>query len=288
MRYRVGAVEVHVLRDGVYRADGGVAFGIIPRALWSQQAPPDRRGRVPFGVNCFLIRTKRYTVVVDTGIGAKLGAKARDIYGVRADGRLLEELDAAGVKPEAVDAVVFTHLHWDHTGGATRRDENGALHLTFPRAVHYVQQRDWDEALAPNERTRGGFRPEDLLPLREEGRLRLLEGDSYLNKNVSVIVTGGHTTAHQLVRIASRGEVAYVTGDILPARIYLPATYATAYDLFPLTTAEAKQALLRRAERRGALLFLSHDAEYPAGRVTRDERGHYAFTPVAADAPSPA
>jgi glyoxylase-like metal-dependent hydrolase (beta-lactamase superfamily II) len=211
-------------------------------------------------VNCFLIKTKRSAVLVDTGIGNKLPPKNRDHYGIREDGRLRAELATLGVQAEDVDAVVFTHLHWDHAGGATTRDHTG-LRVAFPRAVHYVQERDWEEAVCPNERTRGAFAPEDFLPLREEGRLRLLEGDSFLNKNVSLLVTGGHTTAHQIIRIASGGEVAYICGDLIPAVPFLHPAYATAYDLFPLTTLEAKLTLLRRAEKRAARLFLSHELE---------------------------
>jgi len=293
MRYEIGGVEIFVLRDGLYRTDGGAAFGIIPRPLWSAFAPPDRRGRVPMAVNCFLVRTKRMSVLVDTGIGNKLPEKNRDIYAVAEDGRLTAELAAAGVHPEEVDAVVFTHLHWDHAGGATTRDETG-LRVTFPHAVHYVQERDWEEAVCPNERTRGGFAPEDFLPLREEGRLRLLEGDSFLNKNVSLVVTGGHTTAHQIVRVASGGEVAYICGDLIPATPFLHPAYATAYDLFPLTTLEAKMTTLRRAEKRNALLFLAHELQTPVGRVAADENGRFSFLPVeptgnkpALDSPTP-
>lgn len=293
MKYRVGEVEILVLRDGLYRTDGGAAFGIIPRPLWSGIAPPDRRGRVPMAVNCFLIRTRRMTVLVDTGIGNKLPEKSRDIYAITEDGRLSAELTAADTHPDDIHAVVFTHLHWDHAGGATTRDDTG-LRITFPQAVHYVQERDWEEAVCPNERTRGGFAPEDFLPLREEGRLRLLEGDSFINKNVSLVVTGGHTTAHQIVRIASGGEVAYICGDLIPATPFLHPAFATAYDLFPLTTLEAKMTTLRRAEKRQALLFLSHELQTPVGRVVSDEKGRFSFLPVEpgaetnpADSPTP-
>jgi len=277
----VGDITVDVIRDAAYRVDGGAAFGVVPRTTWAKLAPPDRRGRITVAVNCYLIRTKRQNILVDTGLGNKLGEKWRDAYAVTKDGRLPAELAALGVSPEQIHYVVLTHLHFDHAGGATVRDKAGVLRVAFPNAVYLVQRRDWEEALHPNERTRPSFQPEDFLPLKETGRLRLLEGDSFVTPRVSLVVTGGHTTAHQLVRVASRGQVGYFPGDLLPAVYYLPPPYIPAYDLFPLTTLEAKKTLLRRAARKEALLFLSHEKNTPVGRVALDERNHYVFAPAA-------
>jgi glyoxylase-like metal-dependent hydrolase (beta-lactamase superfamily II) len=283
MPYHVGDVKVTLLCDSAYRTDAGAMFGIVPKPIWSRHDRPDRRGRIPLAVNCYLIQTKRHNIVVDAGLGNKLSARWRDIYAVKRDGALVSELAKAGLSADDVDVVILTHLHFDHAGGATTVDDEGVLRITFPRATYLVQRRDYVDAAHPNERTRGGYQPEDFLPLKEAGRLRLLEGDHYITKNVSAIVTGGHTTAHQIVRIASRRHIAYFPSDIIPTAAFLPLTYATAYDLHPLTTLEAKKTLLRRAARRQALLFLPHDTEHPVGRVELDEEKRYVFVPAAAD-----
>ena len=278
--YQVGDVKVYLLRDAVYWTDAGAIFGIVPKPVWSKHAKPDRRGRVPLAVNCYLIQSKRRNVLVDTGLGNKLNAKWRDVYAVKKDGALLEELDKVGVAPDDVDVVILTHLHFDHAGGATTIDEDGVLRITFPKATYFAQRRDWLDATRPNERTRGGYQPEDFLLLKEAGRLRLLEGDQYVTKNVSLVVTGGHTTAHQVVRVASRRRVGYFPADIIPTAAYIPPAYATAYDLHPLTTLEAKKTLLRRAVRRRALLFLPHEIDNPVGSVSLDDKKRYVFAPV--------
>ncbi len=279
--YQVGDVKVYLLRDGVYRTDAGAIFGIVPKPTWSKHAKPDRRGRVPLAVNCYLIQSKRRNVLVDTGLGNKLNAKWRNVYVVKKDGALLEELAKVGVSPVDIDVVILTHLHFDHAGGATTVDDDGVLRITFPKATYFAQRRDWLDATRPNERTRGGYQPEDFLLLKEAGRLRLLEGDKFVTKNVSLVVTGGHTTAHQVVRVASRRRVGYFPGDIIPTAAYFPPAYGTAYDLHPLTTLEAKKTLLRRAVRRRALLFLPHEIDDPVGKVTLDDTKKYVFAPEA-------
>jgi glyoxylase-like metal-dependent hydrolase (beta-lactamase superfamily II) len=281
--YRVGDIRVRLLRDSCYWTDAGAMFGIVPKPIWSRHDRPDRRGRIPLAVNCYLIQTKRHNIVVDAGLGNKLSARWRDIYAVKQDGALVDELAKVGLAPDDVDVVILSHLHFDHAGGATTTDDEGVLRITFPKATYLVQRRDWVDAAHPNERTRGGYQPEDFLPLREAGRLRLLEGDKFVTKNVSLIVTGGHTTAHQIVRIASRRQLAYFPGDVIPTAAFLPPTYATAYDLYPLTTLEAKKTILRRAARRRALLFLPHEMGNPVGRVELDEKKRYAFAPAAAE-----
>ena len=287
MWYQIGDVKVYLLRDSVYWTDAGAIFGIVPKPIWSRHAKPDRRGRVPLAVNCYLIQTKRQNILADAGLGNKLNAKWRDIYAVKKDGVLVDELAKIGLAPREVDVVILTHLHFDHAGGATTTDEEGVLRITFPKATYFVQRRDWADATHPNERTRGGYQPEDFLPLREAGRLRLLDGDHFVNKNVSIVVTGGHTTAHQVVRVASRRRVGYFPGDIIPTAAYVQPAYATAYDIHPLTTLEAKKTLLRRAARRQALLFLPHETDHPVGRVGRDDDKRYVFTPVAPEETAP-
>lgn len=280
MGFKVGDIEIEVITDAVYRVDGGAAFGIVPRAKWSQLAPPDEEGRVPMAVNCFLIRTRRHLFLVDAGIGNKLNPTLKQTYAITSDGALTGRLSELGVRPEEISGVILTHLHFDHAGGLTRYEDDGHLRVTFPGAAHYIQRTDWEEAIRPNERTRAGFHPEDLLPVKEQGLVRFLEGDHYINPHIQVLVTGGHTTAHQVVRVASRGQIAYFPADIIPAVPFISPVYATAYDVYPLTTLEAKKTLLRRAARRRAAVFLSHQTINAAGRVEVDAAGRYTFIPI--------
>jgi len=172
---RLGDVRLHPLLDGTFRLDGGAMFGIVPRVLWEQLAPPDDRNRIRLALRPLLIVAGDRRILVDAGAGDRWGEKERAIYAFDRRPTLLESLADAGFAPDDIDTVVFTHLHWDHVGGAVVHDAAGALVPAFPRATHVIQAGEWEAATRPNERTRGSYRTEDLLPLERSGRVRFVE-----------------------------------------------------------------------------------------------------------------
>ena len=166
---RLGSAEISIVSDGVFRVDGAAVFGVVPKTIWSELRQPDRKNRVELGLNCMLIRSGDKCVLVDTGIGTKPDRNMRSNYGMRA-GKLVENLALRGVRPEDVDLVILTHLHFDHAGGCTRYGRGGsAATPVFPKATHLVQRADWEEASTTNERTRAAYNPHDFAPLEQSG-----------------------------------------------------------------------------------------------------------------------
>src|SRR5438093_688825 len=171
---RIGRFDVRIFSDGVFRLDGGAMFGIVPKVLWERQKPADARNRVTMDMNCLLIRDADNVVVVETGAGPKLTDRQKEIFGIQDPPRLLDELKTLGVRPADVTLVINTHLHFDHSGGNTYRDD-GRIVPTFPRASYVFQRREWEDAIAPNERSRGSYLPDDYAPLEAAGKLELID-----------------------------------------------------------------------------------------------------------------
>jgi glyoxylase-like metal-dependent hydrolase (beta-lactamase superfamily II) len=73
------------------------------------------------------------------GERTKWDAKLRNIYGFAEGDPYRDSLANAGVKPEEIDMVINTHLHFDHAGGNTRLVD-GRLTPTFPNAKYVVQR----------------------------------------------------------------------------------------------------------------------------------------------------
>ena len=173
---RLGEFELISLSDGWFRLDGGAMFGVIPKPMWETRAQPDERNRILMGVRPLLIRTAARHVIVDAGIGDKMGPKETGIYGIDRRTHLDHSLAAAGLTAENIDLVIASHLHFDHAGGFTVRDA-GRLRPRFPRARYVIRRGEWEDATHPHERNRASYLGENFLPLQEAGVIDFCEDD---------------------------------------------------------------------------------------------------------------
>jgi glyoxylase-like metal-dependent hydrolase (beta-lactamase superfamily II) len=278
-----GDFEIHLLNAGGWYADGGSLFGVVPKMLWQRQKPADQDNLIRSACVAAVVRHRGRTVVCETGIGSKLDEKLARRYRVWEPDGLLASLGRLGIRPDEVDLVVTTHLHWDHAGGLTRRSREGGYELTFPRARHVVQQSELDFALSPDPRSRAAYFDEDLLPVAEAGLLEVVDGEAEVLPGLWVRRTGGHTPGHQLILFRASPDLACaVTGDLVGLRPHLRLPWIPAADLDVLRTIEEKAKLLDEASRHRWLLVLGHETEQPAGY--RDAEGGWVPEPALAGA----
>src|SRR3954447_5829207 len=130
----IGDIELSFVSGGRLRIDGGNMFGVVPRLMWERESPPDELHRISLATNCVVVRTPDSLGLVDTGYGSKASPKFRQRHALEDGAPLVKNLAAIGIRPEDFDWVILTHLHFDHAGGATCRNDDGQLKPTFPRA----------------------------------------------------------------------------------------------------------------------------------------------------------
>jgi glyoxylase-like metal-dependent hydrolase (beta-lactamase superfamily II) len=275
--YQVGRVKVHMVSDGIFWADGGTNFGVVPRSLWEKVIQPDELNRIPMQLRCLLIESEAGLILVDNGYGDKLTPKQQAQLNLHGTFRLGGDLASLGYKPEDVDIVLDTHLHGDHCGGNTRFAEDGSVVPAFPNAVFMAQRLELADATYPNERTRNAYYPENFLPLSnlyqgtKNGRLEVMNGDTQVTSEVRTLTTPGHTRAHQAVIVESAGETAIFLADAAPWAVTLEKlAWVAAFDVEPLISIETKRSLRDWAWRKQALLFFQHDPTLGAGRLIRE------------------
>jgi len=189
-------LQLHLLSDGSFTIDK--SFLVYMKYM----GQPYQAALKPL-----LILAEQKRILVDTGIG-ELPEKYRKFYPIkrRADENLLGRLSKHGLKPEDIDVVVNTHLHFDHCG-------NNRL---FKRARFLVQADEFRYAHSPERFQEAAYIPElfDVSGLNYElvrGRLEVTDG-------VMVVPTPGHSFGHQSV-VVRVGEKNYVyCGDASPLR----------------------------------------------------------------------
>lgn len=245
----LGNFKIYSIPDGFFRLDGGAMFGRVPKEIWKKTNPPDRKNRIWLALNCLLIKTKKYNILVNTGIGKKYDLKFAQRFGIMKTCDVEVSLKLLGFTPEDIDFVINTHLHLDHCGGNS----------IFPNAKYIIQKGEWQDALSGNLLTRASYRQECFLPPIEQKRIEFIDGSTELERGISLVVTGGHTKNHQIVRIESEGRGAIYLSDLVPTTSHLNYPSIMGYDLYPRETLERKMEILPKAAENHDILIFEHD-----------------------------
>ena len=268
---KLGDLEFHVLVDGYVALDGGAMFGVVPKALWEKKIPSDSRNRIRLAMNCLLVHAGGKRILVETGMGAKMSPKLRDIYGV--EGPFLNDrLADHGLDPSEIDIVINTHLHFDHCGGNTHVEKDKVV-AAYPNAKYVVQRGEFEHAKHPNERDRVSYMHENYEPLAS-AKLALLEADRAIAPGVELIRIPGHTANMQCVKLTGGGKTAFFLADLVPTTAHLPLPWIMGFDLYPMTTLENKKKWIPELIHEGWIALFCHDSKTQAAYI-RERDGHW-------------
>jgi glyoxylase-like metal-dependent hydrolase (beta-lactamase superfamily II) len=228
-------------------------------------------GRVIASIHSWLVRTGKHTVLIDSCSGnhkSRPGMARFDML----DTKYLDRLREAGVQPEEIDFVMCTHLHVDHVGWNTQR-ENGKWVPTFPNAKYVMSRTDHDhwEAMAKKPDTEAyqvNTYNDSVLPIVEAKKAEFVSGEHGMCGCFKLKPSPGHSPGHMRVDLESRGKRAIFAGDALHNPVQVPlwkwnSRFCEDRDL----ARASRNTLLGDCAEQGALLMPAHFAPPHAAYV---------------------
>ena len=275
-RTSIGNAELVALQDSWATMPPAAFFPDVPAAAWDPYSEfLDAEGNTTLNLGAWLVISESRTILVDTGLGGRPTQMP-----LKEPTALPSVLEEAGVAAGSVDFVVYTHLHFDHTGWNTV-DEDGKPVPLFVNARHVIQQTEWDYWTSSEEQRGGAQYDTVLAPIEAAGLLDLVEGEHAVTGELLTVPTPGHTPGHVSFVVASGGERAYLIGDAAHQPVQLREDgWCPGADIDKNASTRSRRELFTRIEREGALIASGHFPFPGLGHAVSEEGGR-TFRPLA-------
>ena len=286
---RIGAFEVQRITEfeGAFIEPATFFPDFDPEVL---KANPDMTGprlvdpatgKLVFSFHCFVVRTGRHTILIDSCLGNDKERPTRPQFH-RLRTPFLADLAAASVKPEEVDYVMCTHLHWDHVGWNTRL-QDGRWVPTFPNARYVMARREfeyWQGVHRSGEDTphRRAFE-DSVLPIVRAERAVLVGDDYAFEDGFWFEAAPGHTPGNVVIHARSGGDHAVFLGDVIHHQFQLmrPEWSTLACSDRELSK-KTRMRLIEEYAGNGTRLLPGHFPAPTVGKIVRRGSGfRYAF-----------
>jgi glyoxylase-like metal-dependent hydrolase (beta-lactamase superfamily II) len=276
LSWRVGDVTVtRIVETEAAMPPAGLLPEATPEALapyrsWLEPGFIDPDGNFVLSIHALVIEVGSRRMLVDTCLGEH---RIPGYEMLEPNPEFLDALAAAGSPRESIDTVICTHMHFDHVGWNTMKQGDRWV-PTFPNARYLFARAEWEHWDQEQDTTFAGTLEAAVQPVIDAGLADLVETDHKVCDEVWLEPSPGHTPGHVCVHIGSRGERAFITGDMT----HNPVQWAEPDWKMPADTDSVRAAASRRQlidEHAGAdtLVIGTHYAAPCAGHLVRNETG---------------
>lgn len=267
-------MKLHTIDTGYFKLDGGAMHGVVPKSMWNKVNPADENNMCTWAMRCLLIEEGDKLILIDTGMGNKQDEKFFSFYYPHGEDSVENSLRSLGFHSGDITDVFLTHLHFDHCGGAIKR-EGDTLVPAFENAHYWSCESHWNSAIHPNVREKASFLKENILPIMESGQLKMYnhETKDYFKGIMEVLTVNGHTDSMMLPLIECGEKKIMYCADLVPSMAHISMPWVMAYDMRPLDTLSEKELYFNRACDENWILFFEHDRAVECCNLQRTEKG---------------
>jgi glyoxylase-like metal-dependent hydrolase (beta-lactamase superfamily II) len=225
-------------------------------------------GHLLLSIHALLVDAPGLKLVVDTCIG---NDKPRQfLRGSALQTSFLAHMEEAGFAREKVNCVVCTHLHVDHVGWNTMR-ENGKWVPTFPNARYLIAAKEYAHWKSEDDPEQQNILADSVKPVFDAGLAEEVALDHRISNEIRLIPTTGHTPGHVSVMIESKGASAVITGDMMhhPCQIAHPE-WSPGFDSDQEASRITRKSMVNDWADQPILVIGTHFAGPTAGHIKRD------------------
>lgn len=267
-------MEIFNIETGNFMCDGGAMFSVVPKVMWRKKYPSNEDNYCNCAMRSMLVVDGERKILIDNGTGNKQSEEYFKHQQLNGDATLVGSLEKAGFSVDDITDVVFTHLHFDHCGGAVKWNaDRSGYELVFKNAKHWVSKQHWANFLNPNIRESDAFFDENIMPIKEAGKLYFVENEGELFPNFEVRIFNGHTPGLLIPIVNYNGKKLVFAGDFIPTSANVPVKWLASYDLNPTASLAEKEVFLKEAVLGKWVLFFQHDITTECCDLKQTERG---------------
>jgi glyoxylase-like metal-dependent hydrolase (beta-lactamase superfamily II) len=224
-------------------------------------------GALLFTIQSYVVRTSHHTILIDSCVGNHKERINRPFWHQKSDDAYLRALAALGLAPEDIDYVMCTHLHSDHVGWNTRLVD-GRWVPTFPNARYVFTRKELEAWEQGHPKFKHHPLEDSVLPVIAAGKAELVTNDFALDDEVWLEPSPGHTPDHVSIRLASKGQSAVMSGDLMHSPVQCLHPEWTVWPDWDAAQAKrTRRGFLERYAGTDTLVCTAHFPLPSAGRI---------------------
>jgi glyoxylase-like metal-dependent hydrolase (beta-lactamase superfamily II) len=212
-------------------------------------------GSILVEVQPFLLVTDNDRILFDTGLGFDVNDELQIHY----------NLAQHGFQPEDITKVLLSHLHKDHAGGISFKDEFGNVRPSFPEAMYYIYK---PEATLALQDASLSYVPQELMPVLMSDHVVWLEGEEgKVDEHIRFTHSGAHCKNHIVFLYDDGNEKIFFGGDEAPQLKQMKIKYIAKYDFDGKKAMELREQYAAQGKREGWQFLFYHDVKTPVTKL---------------------